>query len=88
MSVLAALALGLAVGGVFITTHYSVLQRTRKFGIRMSVGAGPVEIISLVLRRSSVLIAVGIVADLVLALLIIPSLATDWRELRHLGWMA
>jgi putative ABC transport system permease protein len=39
--------------------NYLVIQRTREFGIRLSVGASPSDVLRLVLGRAAVLIGVG-----------------------------
>ncbi|HEX6107186.1 MAG TPA: ABC transporter permease [Gemmatimonadales bacterium] len=63
---LTALLLG-AVGIYGIMAHL-VAQRTREFGIRMALGAVPVEILRLVLRQGTWLSVLGIAAGLVGAL--------------------
>ena len=53
-------ALGIAVLGVFGVTSYLVALRSHEFGVRLAVGARPVDILRMVLRQSFVLVAIGI----------------------------
>src|SRR5262249_24346177 len=54
------LALAMASIGIYGVMNYLVIQRTREFGIRLSVGASRSDVLRLVLRRAVVLIAVGV----------------------------
>jgi predicted permease len=58
----AAIALLLAVVGIYGVTSYSVEQRTREIGIRAALGANRGSILSLVLRQALRLALVGIAA--------------------------
>ncbi len=65
LGLFAALALILAVMGVFGVISYSVSQRTRDFGIRVALGAKPRDIFGLVLGRGFLIVLAGIVLGLV-----------------------
>jgi putative ABC transport system permease protein len=60
----AALALILAMVGVFGVLAYSVQQRVREFGVRIAMGAGAAEMLRLVLGSAARLTAVGLVIGL------------------------
>jgi len=62
-----ALALLLAMVGVFGVLAYSVQQRTRELGVRMALGATPVSVIRLVLSGAGRVVAAGTVLGLLAA---------------------
>jgi ABC-type antimicrobial peptide transport system permease subunit len=63
-----ALALVLAVVGVYGVNAYIVARRTREIGIRIALGATARDVVSKVLKQAVVLTAVGVGLGLVLAL--------------------
>jgi predicted permease len=67
LGVLSGVGLLLAAMGLYGMLAYSVVQRTREFGIRQALGAQRHHILSLILRESGKLTLYGLVAGLVLA---------------------
>jgi ABC-type antimicrobial peptide transport system permease subunit len=64
-----ALAMVLAVIGLYGVVSYAVAQRSREMGIRMSLGAAPSSVIGLMVGDGMKLVAVGGVVGLALAFL-------------------
>ncbi|PYU97919.1 MAG: hypothetical protein DMG10_29615 [Acidobacteria bacterium] len=62
------LGVALALAGIYGLISYSVAQRTREIGIRVSVGARQVDVLWLFLRESSMLTATGVLLGIPLAL--------------------
>ena len=53
--------------GLYGLISISVLQRTREIGIRIAVGAGPRQILLMILRRAFVLVGIGVFLGLPVA---------------------
>jgi predicted permease len=68
LSIFGLLALSLAALGLYGVMSYSVNQRTRELGIRISIGAKRRDVLKLVLGQTLVLAAVGIAGGLVTAI--------------------
>ena len=68
LTVFAFLALALASIGVYGVTAYTVAQRTHEIGLRMALGAGPRDIVMLIVGQGLRLALAGIAAGLAGAL--------------------
>lgn len=68
LSAFAAIALLLAVVGVYAVVSFAVAQRTREIGVRVAVGASRGQIMSMILRRSAALAVAGIAIGLITSL--------------------
>ena len=66
-SVFGALALGLAVVGLYGVKAYSVARRTREIGIRMALGAQPGMVLRLIMGEGSIMLLSGLGLGLLLA---------------------
>jgi ABC-type antimicrobial peptide transport system permease subunit len=67
-SIFGALALGLAVVGLYGVKAYSVARRTREIGIRMALGAQAGAVLRMIMREGSIMVASGITIGLLLAI--------------------
>jgi putative ABC transport system permease protein len=72
----AALALVLAMVGVFGVLSYSVEQRTRDFGVRRALGATTGDVMRLVVKSAAGMIALGLATGLTLAVVLGRLIAT------------
>jgi putative ABC transport system permease protein len=68
MAIFGGIALLLACAGVYSANQYSVVQRTRELGIRMSLGARRTEIVALVVRQGMAPVGIGIALGLGVAM--------------------
>jgi putative ABC transport system permease protein len=60
IGVFAALALVLAMAGIYGVISYSVAERTSEIGLRMALGAGARDVLGMVLSESARLVAAGL----------------------------
>jgi ABC-type antimicrobial peptide transport system permease subunit len=68
LSTFGALAVLLALVGVYGVQAYTVSRRTHEIGIRLALGAGSRRVLSLMLRESLGLVAIGLLVGTLLAL--------------------
>lgn len=67
LGVFAAMSLLLATVGLYGVLAFHVTQRAREIGIRVALGARPVEIVALVVRQGLLLVAIGLAIGLAAA---------------------
>lgn len=77
--IFSAIALGLAMVGLFSVVSYGVEQRTREIGIRVALGAQRKNILALTLRMSLLVTASGVAAG-VLASVLLSNTVYKWTE--------
>jgi ABC-type antimicrobial peptide transport system permease subunit len=68
LTLFSAVALFLAAIGVFGVVSYQVNSRLRELGIRLALGAQPIQLVLLVLRRGLAMTAAGVAIGLLAAL--------------------
>jgi predicted permease len=59
VGIMGAVGLLLAIAGLYGLVAYNVSRRTREIGIRMAIGAGPGDVMRLVMGKSLVLVGMG-----------------------------
>ena len=82
-----ALALVLAMIGLYGLISYSVLQRTREIGIRLALGAQREHVLRLMLRQGAVAALVGVGIGLVFGLALIRVMSSLLYGLNYSAWM-
>ena len=70
LSIFGSLALLLASVGIYGVISYAVAQRTREIGVRMAMGARPVDVLRMVLSDGFKLVLVGALFGIVAALML------------------
>jgi predicted permease len=69
LAVFAAIALTLAIGGIYAVLSYVVGQRRQEIGIRMALGAMSAQVLRMVVRQGLVLVAIGVAIGVPIAVL-------------------
>jgi putative ABC transport system permease protein len=65
LTIFAAIALSLALVGLYGLITYSIGRRTRELGIRMALGAKRSDMMLLVLKKAALLLALGLISGLI-----------------------
>ena len=66
VGVMGAVGLVLAVAGLYGLVSYNVARRTREIGIRMAIGAAPLDVLRLMMGKGVVLVGIGTAIGLAL----------------------
>jgi ABC-type antimicrobial peptide transport system permease subunit len=70
LAIAGCMALLLGVIGIYGVISYSVSQRTREIGIRMAIGASPLELTQMFVRHGLMLAGIGVACGLTAAILL------------------
>jgi putative ABC transport system permease protein len=77
LTVFAAMALALAAIGLFGLVRFNVTQRVQEIGVRMALGAQPMDVLRMLVVQSGRLVLAGIVVGLVATLVLTRALASE-----------
>lgn len=76
LGIFAALALVIAASGIGGMLALSVSQRVREIGVRLALGAQPMDVLAMIIRQGMVLVAIGLAFGLAFALALTGPLKT------------
>jgi putative ABC transport system permease protein len=82
VALFAAVALALALVGIYGVISYSVAQRTPEIGVRLALGAQRAEILTLIFRQVSIITLIGILSGLAGALALSRYLVSSLFEIK------
>ncbi len=68
LTMFSGVALAIATVGIYGVISYSVARRSKEFGLRMALGASPLNVLALVMRQGAALALAGVAAGVVAAL--------------------
>jgi putative ABC transport system permease protein len=88
LGLFAGVAVALALIGIFGVLSYAVSQRKSEMGIRVALGAGPGDILSLVLKQAGRWIAVGVALGVAGSLALTRYLETLLFDVRRTDWQS
>jgi putative ABC transport system permease protein len=83
---LSAIALLLAIVGLYGTIFYSVSERRREIGIRVALGAVPRQLFSMVLKRAALIAGAGVIAGTLLGVAATVVLRSQFFGIRAVEW--
>jgi predicted permease len=86
VAALSAIALLLAIVGLYGTIFYSVSERRREIGIRVALGAVPRQLFSMVLRRAALIAGAGVIAGMSLGVAATVVLRSQFFGIRAVEW--
>ena len=76
LAIFAALALALAMIGIYGVVSYRVSRRTREIGVRMALGAGRRQVLGMIVGRGMMVVVAGLVLGAIAALALTRVMAT------------
>jgi predicted permease len=83
---LSAIALLLAIVGLYGTIFYSVSERRREIGIRVALGAVPRQLFSMVLQRTALIAGIGVITGTALGIAATVLLRSQFFGIRAVEW--
>jgi MacB-like periplasmic core domain/FtsX-like permease family len=86
VAALSAIALVLAIVGLYGTIFYSVSERRREIGIRVALGAVPRQLFSMVLRRTALIAGIGVIAGTAFGVAATVLLRSQFFGIRAVEW--